>query len=102
MAPSVSVFFVIVIILSLTLFLAPRDAAGVRDCETPILGKFGLSGIRGEHAIITGPEVADLGLATGRLMLLGQGDKGHVFYDCDHDQTVRVPASDKIAVTTSG
>jgi MrcB-like, N-terminal domain len=89
-APIVSVCIVIGIILALTLF-APRDAASVRDCETPIFGKFGLSGIRGEPAIITGPEVANLNLASGRLMLLGQGDKGYVFYNCDYDQTVRVP-----------
>jgi hypothetical protein len=89
MAPIVFVCAVIATILVLTLLFAPRDAARVRHCENPILGKFGLSGIRGERVIITGPDVANLGLATGRLMLLGQGDKGYVFYNCDHDQTVR-------------
>lgn len=102
MAPWVAVFVVILTIFALTVFFAPRNAASVRDCETPILGKFGLSGLRGEPAIITGSEVANLNLASGKLMLLGRGDKGYVFYNCDRDQTVRIPASDKIAVTTSG
>jgi hypothetical protein len=99
--PKVLVMVAIAVISGLT-FLAHSQALGVTACKPPKLFQFGISGIRGDPATVSGVDATNLGMASGRLMLLGRRDRTYVLYNCDQGRTIRMPASDKVTVTTSG